>query len=182
MELFYTGIGSRSTPDSIQTQQTAIANRLSAAGYILRSGGAQGSDTAFERGAGFLKHIYLPESGFNGLYEDGTNYFVHGPLLPMYHLSTRIAKAIHPAPERLSEYALLLHSRNIHQVVGHDTPLKPSEFILYYAEEDSAGIPKGGTRTAVMYARQLGITCYNLANLQTLERVLTISHTLKAKQ
>ena len=47
---FYTGIGSRNTPVSEQEKITKIAAYLEAIGFVLRSGGADGADQAFERG------------------------------------------------------------------------------------------------------------------------------------
>lgn len=56
--LLYAGIGSRETPRSILDLMTAIARKLEALGYTLRSGGATGADTAFEEGVERLKEIY----------------------------------------------------------------------------------------------------------------------------
>ncbi|MEE8262749.1 MAG: hypothetical protein V3R83_09835 [Gammaproteobacteria bacterium] len=57
---YYAGIGSRKTPQSIQRRMTRDAMRLQAAEYVLRSGGAEGADRAFEAGAGAAKQIYTP--------------------------------------------------------------------------------------------------------------------------
>ena len=37
---------------------TKISRHYHSKGYVLRSGGADGADSAFERGAGDLKEIY----------------------------------------------------------------------------------------------------------------------------
>ena len=47
---YYTGIGSRETPDSILSLFNDIVFQLAGLGYTLRSGGADGADTAFEEG------------------------------------------------------------------------------------------------------------------------------------
>ena len=49
--MLYTGIGSRETPHHILTLMTEIANILDNIGYTLRSGGADGADTAFALGS-----------------------------------------------------------------------------------------------------------------------------------
>lgn len=48
---YYAGIGSRNTPADILDLMTHLARRLDSRGYTLRSGGADGADAAFERGA-----------------------------------------------------------------------------------------------------------------------------------
>ena len=64
--MFYAGIGSRKTPPTIRSLMTKCANQLHNEGFTLRSGGAQGADTAFELGAQLRKEIYLPWRRFNG--------------------------------------------------------------------------------------------------------------------
>ena len=57
----YTGVGSRDTPQKIQKLEKAIAVEMRKRGWILRSGGAKGSDLAFEKGAGYHKEIFMPD-------------------------------------------------------------------------------------------------------------------------
>ena len=45
---YYTGIGSRETPTSLREGINSLSLILEKEGYILRSGGANGSDTFFE--------------------------------------------------------------------------------------------------------------------------------------
>ena len=61
----YAGIGSRKTPVHILSKMRRVAERLEVRGYTLRSGGADGADTAFEEGCK-RKEIFLPQPGFNG--------------------------------------------------------------------------------------------------------------------
>ena len=64
----YTGIGSRETPDEILGIMADVAYNLPNYGYTLRSGAADGADSAFEMGCGWNngeKEIYLPWEGFN---------------------------------------------------------------------------------------------------------------------
>ena len=150
----YTGIGSRATPIDIQRQMTDYAKRLSLFGYVLRSGGAEGADTAFEIGA-VRKEIYLPWKNFND--NDSQHYDVDDRAL-------EIAKDIHPNWNACSEGARKLHGRNVYQVLGKDLN-SPSEFVVFWAEEE-AGEVRGGTRTAVELAKQHDIPTYNLFNLK----------------
>ena len=45
---------------------TKIAFKLETDGFVLRSGGADGADTAFSKGCK-LKEIFVPWNGFNNL-------------------------------------------------------------------------------------------------------------------
>jgi predicted Rossmann fold nucleotide-binding protein DprA/Smf involved in DNA uptake len=65
---YYAGIGSRETPKDICLYMTAIAKRLASLGYTCNSGGADGADSAFERGAVINRQIFLPWDGFNKRY------------------------------------------------------------------------------------------------------------------
>jgi hypothetical protein len=67
---FYTGVGSRDTPEEVLSVMRTLAKCLARAGYTLRSGGAEGADAAFESGAQEVPQakmqIYLPWRGFTG--------------------------------------------------------------------------------------------------------------------
>lgn len=67
---FWTGVGSRETPRDILDLMEDIAFKLSQDKWILRSGGAEGADTAFEIGAlnsftEVVPEIYIPWLNFN---------------------------------------------------------------------------------------------------------------------
>ena len=60
----YAGIGSRRrTPDHILRIMTLLAFKLEGLGFVLRSGGAQGCDKAFESGVKLdaNKEIFRPK-------------------------------------------------------------------------------------------------------------------------
>ena len=71
--IYYTGIGSRTLPKEIYNKFYNLAQALGETHqgdpvFVLRSGGASGADTAFERGCdsvGGEKQIFLPWKGFN---------------------------------------------------------------------------------------------------------------------
>lgn len=150
MTRFYTGVGSRETPLSVQVSMTRLAMQLRDLGYVLRSGGANGADSAFERGAGTDKLIYLPWVKFNG--HDSP-----------YHEVTAQAMAIaathHPAWSRLNEYARRLHGRNTYQVLGLGLNVK-SDFLVCWTPQGKGG---GGTGQAIRLAQAYGIPVYDLA-------------------
>ena len=150
---FYAGIGSRETPQEILDRMTEMAQSFSERGFILRSGGAVGADTAFDKGA-TRKEIFLPWNGFNGLWEDNSHFVVSDP--EILAEAERIAAMIHPRFQNLGFAARKLHVRNVFQILGEnlDTPV---DYVVYWCPMDSKGNPKGGTATAVNLARKLKI-------------------------
>ena len=169
--MFYTGIGSRNTPATVLALMRQIGYVMAMKGYTLRSGGAEGADTAFAEGWGdacsetvdsdmYIPHkaeIYLPWNNFNDqttamegrIRAQGKSKQAHD-----------IAEQIHPNWKAVSPGGKLLHMRNIYQVLGADLET-PSDVVVFYAEPDGDSV-KGGTRTAVELAKREGITVCNL--------------------
>jgi hypothetical protein len=159
----YTGIGSRKTPANVLKLMQAIGFRLGSLGIRLRSGGAEGADSAFEVGArrAITEHhgpeplIFLPYPGFRG-----KSRITFAPNSQIHKEATRIIRDLHPAWDRCSDFAKKAHTRNAFQILGSDLR-KPSQFLVFYAEV-SRGEIQGGTRTAVILAKKLQIPCFNL--------------------
>jgi hypothetical protein len=151
----YSGVGSRETPKDIFSLMELLAAKLAENGVTLRSGGADGADTAFENGAKTHPktpmEIYLPWKGFNKR---------SCPMVPIPPAAFSLARKIHPAWDRCSQAAQKLHARNTMQVLGANLD-SPAAFVLFWASEQ-AGKVQGGTATAVHLARQHGIPTYNL--------------------
>lgn len=156
---YYTGIGSRETPQRILEVMNELAIVLDNKGWTLRSGGADGADSAFEMGAHISKEIYLPWKGFNGN---------NSPLYKLTPEAWNMAEFIHPAWNRCSEGAKKLHTRNIYQVLGYDLNT-PSKMLICWTRD---GLEIGGTATAIRLAKSNGIKVINLGNTNDLERVL----------
>jgi hypothetical protein len=132
---------------------TTLASNLELSGYILRSGGAGGADTAFEVGVSDINHkeIYLPWRGFNH----------HGSEL--HHISNgamRMAAHYHPAWDRCSPAAKKFHARNCYQVLGQDLT-ESSAFVLCWTPN---GDVTGGTGQAMRIAMAELVPVINLAN------------------
>lgn len=142
---YYTGIGSRRTPNTVLNTMTHIAMLLRREGYILRSGGAEGADSAFERGARESKRIFYAE--------DATN------------VAIRIASKHHPAWNRCSDYVKMLHGRNVMQILGRDLKT-PSEFVICWTPDGCVGPGRtkqtGGTGTAIEIAWKHKIPIFNM--------------------
>ena len=162
MNKYYTGIGSRKTPEDICKQMTAIAGILEIEDYILRSGHADGADMAFENGviSEDYKEIYLPWKGFNG------------STSKLYTQSDKAMESVydyHPYASKLSKPVKKLMARNFHQVLGVDNNT-PSDFIIYWTPSIA---DMGGTGQAIRIATDLGIPTYNLLTY-SMDQVLDI--------
>lgn len=166
--LIYTGIGSRKAPPEVLQWMREVARRLAGMGYTLRSGAADGSDSAFEAGCAAVNgsaEIWLPWKGFNGHVDTG--------LYPSARHS-EMASTVHPAWDRLSRGPRALHSRNVGQVLGGDLAT-PSAFVLCWTpdgceSEATRSKDTGGTGTAISLASRQGIPVFNLANVDAKAR------------
>jgi len=146
---FYTGIGSREVYPYVFKMGMLIAQELANYGFILRSGGAEGMDTAFEQGCDAVdgrKEIYLPWKNFNQ-----NPSHLYSPS----NLAFEYAAAFHPKWNQLSDGVKKLHARNSHQVLGFDLET-PSRCVICYSEGS------GGTEQALRIAKEIDIPIINL--------------------
>jgi len=166
--LTYTGIGSRETPPADLARMEAVGAILQRQGWTLRSGGAEGADSAFERGADRAaredgttarKEIYIPWNGFQQR-SDQEPGVVLASALPKAREAMEMAKRYHPAWERLSKGARGLQSRNGHQMLGRDLDDR-SGVVICWTE---GGAIKGGTGQALRIAQDLGVPVLNLGD------------------
>ena len=154
MSRIYAGIGSRKTPSSVLEKMELVAEVLGRRGWTLRSGGADGADSAFERGCDNVrgrKEIYLPWSDFNG-----RKAGYHGPKVEAFDL----ASTLHPAWNRCSASARKMHARNMHQVMGWDLNT-PCDVVICWTP---GGRMVGGTAQALRLALVKEIPILNLGS------------------
>jgi hypothetical protein len=152
-QIYYTGVGSRQTPTNILKLMGKIARRLSDMGLTLRTGNALGADRAF-RNACCNQDVYTAKDIL-----DPRNSLVTPECATQ---ALEIAERIHPAWDRMSEYAQALHARNCFQVLGGDL-LTPSEFLICWTPFRTPDYePVGGTRTAIKVAEENNIPVFNL--------------------
>lgn len=183
---YFTGIGTRNdVPDPILKIAEEIAYTLCMMGYDFRSGRAKGMDEAFERGAaraekelGFpVREIWLPREGFRQLaHFDPRHGYV--PTVDQFNyagkmlVKTGICKTFFDEAEYIRQF----FGRNVYQIIGEQgeglDAHTLSDFVIYYAPENSLGKVKGGTRIAVYLARHLKIPTYNLAIEEQRDAVL----------
>lgn len=167
--LAYTGVGSRKTPVEVLERMRGLGYALARAGYLLRSGGADGADRAFERGArdgDGAAEIYVPWPGFN----DHPSGIVRRSLE-----AEAIARSAHPAWDRLSPAAKKCHTRNVHQVLGFDLRT-PSLFVVCWTPDGCTGADTrtamtGGTATAIVVAEKYAVPVFNLREPDAADRI-----------
>lgn len=149
MVKYYAGIGSRATPASLLAKMRFWGSELARHGYVLRSGGADGADSAFEQGcdeAQGQKEIYLPWKGFN---KNTSQLYAVTPQ------AFELAELYHPAWDRCNPSVRRLHARNMHQMLGLDLKT-PVDFVLCYHNGS------GGTLQAIRVAINRKIPVLNL--------------------
>jgi hypothetical protein len=153
---FYAGIGSRQTPPDILEFMEKVAIKLDSDGYILRSGGAEGADRAFERGVSNpnKKQIF---------------YAKHAPLWAFDEVKKYIPTD-RSGFDGWSPYVRKLLARNMCQILGENGD-SPVEFVVCWTPStvytDSSA---GGTAYAIRCALAYNIPVYNfvIPNVLTL--------------
>jgi len=137
----YAGIGARKTPASVQIQMQSIARSFDARGFLLRSGGAGGGDTAFQTGLlnGDHCEIWRPEHSTPDAYDLAAKY--------------------HPAWEKCSAIAQALHARNGLIMLGRNLN-DPVDFVVCWTP---GGAITGGTGQALRIAEAYQIPVFNFA-------------------
>lgn len=137
----YAGIGSRETPPEILSSMEGIAFWLAGKGWLLRSGGADGADKAFERGCDYSygeKEIFLAKDCTVAAYD--------------------LAEAFHPAWDRCSGFAKRLHGRNMMIISGQHLR-EEVQMVICWTKD---GRVSGGTGQALRFAQHLKIPIFNL--------------------
>ena len=146
----YAGIGSRSTPQDIKDVMYQYALTKAALGHTLRSGGAQGADSAFEIGC--LEN--------NGPYE----IFLARDATPE---AIQLASEIHPFWSSCKPYVQRLHGRN-EMIIAGESLQDPVDIVVCWTPDGEAS---GGTGQAIRRADLLNIPVANLHNHQTLQQI-----------
>lgn len=164
---YYAGIGSRSTPEHIQKIMTEIAEILERKKFILRSGGTNGADQAFERG---VKHNNK-EIFYTDKYNIGKEWFYEYNKDDL-DIAEKFLKAYHPAYKnggvgikRSSAKKLLM--RNTFQIFGVGDNTENSKFIICYTPDGAESFTSydtGGSGQAIRIAVDYDIPVYNLKN------------------
>jgi hypothetical protein len=176
--LHYAGIGSRVTPNDTCRLMSKLSARLERLGFILRSGGAVGADTAFEQG--------VSDPGRMKIYRPYDEYGEEDLALMAEHI-----ERYHPKPWVLQgrrstrsdgswSSARRLMGRNTFQILGTAAEQRArvpvSSFVICWTQ-DGAELPRetgastGGTGQAIRIAGDYGVPVFNLAREGAMERL-----------
>ncbi|MNZ56187.1 hypothetical protein D3C78_741280 [compost metagenome] len=170
---FYTGVGSRETPADVMDFMEELAFHLAQDKWVLRSGGAQGADSAFETGCDQFpgrKEIFIPWPGFSGTIGKCMHYLLSDSSRELQQEAEKLASQVHPAWDRLTRGGKALHTRNVFQVLGKNLDRR-SNILVCWAKTDKYGVPVGGTRTAWVLAEEFAVPCYNLSKQEDREKI-----------
>lgn len=151
--IYYTGIGSRETPEDICRKMFTASRAMARLGFTLRSGGAQGADHSFESGCAAENgnsEIYLPWKGFR---KNPSKLF--GTCKP----ARVMASKYHPNWANVSCAGRDFHARNVYQILGKNLQT-PSSFVLCWTPN---GAITGGTGQALRIAQDYEIPILNFA-------------------
>lgn len=183
----YAGVGSRETPPEVLQVMTRFARHMESRGYILRSGGAPGADTAFEDGASeSMREIYLPWPGFNGrssrLERPSTAAVKLGmryhPMLAKLPPDWETSASFKDEQRKKIRTLTKLMGRNCHQVLGSSLSDKVS-FLVCWTQDAADGVriktsdKTGGTGQAIRIAADHEVRVYNLCDPQVMADILT---------
>lgn len=158
---YYAGIGSRETPIKVLDFFTKLGKYLAKHDYILRSGHAEGADSAFEYGCVMVngkKEIFLPWKNFGG---SDSNLIVSNPK------AYEIAQKYHPYWHNLKDGARKLQARNSHQVLGLDLETY-SDFVICWTKNGSGS---GGTGQAIRIAKAYDIPVFDAGKYDSIDEV-----------
>ena len=157
MKFYYAGIGARKTPRYVLQYMELQGKLLAEKGYILRSGGAIGADSAFEAGCDSAegnKQIWSTRNSHE--------WERHGWVIPV------VSQVCWEKPFlSMKPYMRDLIGRNTYQIYGDPDNFEDcvkSEFVLYWSEPKGKENCSGGTRYAIRMAIAAGVPCFNLYN------------------
>lgn len=171
--MIYTGIGSRKTPVGALKDMQDIGSYLAKCGWTLRSGGAGGADSAFERGcdsSNGKKEIFIPWNGFNNRWRNNKTVITGAN-----EFSKEIAAQFHPNWAACSRGARSLHARNVCQILGFSLD-KPSYVVICWTPKGSGS---GGTGQAIRIARHYEIPVIDLGHPNGEEDLYTFFSALR---
>jgi len=153
----YAGVGARATPALHLTVMRRLAHTLASRRWHLRTGGANGADTAFAQGAPAPQvRIYLPSAAYNGCQHPNACV----PSAAQMRRLSAIAERHHDAWHRCSAFVRALHARNAAIVLGPDADTPVHALVCW----TPSGIITGGTGIAIRIALSHDIPVFNLAN------------------
>lgn len=161
VQRIFTGIGASDTPASACAWLQDLSRQLAAAGWLARSGGADGADTAVEQGvaqAGGLMDLHLPWRGYNNR---ASAFFGAQPE------AMRLAESVYPRWQEVSASVQRIFGSCVHQLLGAQLQ-RPSDLVLVWTAdgcetEAERSRRTGGSAIVIVLAHRRGVPVFNLA-------------------
>lgn len=154
-------IGSREAPESELVKIGQIAEFFAKKGWVLRTGGAIGCDSAglagFRKVAGSKIELYLPWQG----YEDH-----YGGILWSQENWNEAAK-LHLHWDTMKLNSKIFHSRNVAIALGVDNE-QPADVVVCWTLNGEA---VGGSAMVISVAKQRKIKLFNLGESKGLDKL-----------
>ncbi len=170
MDGFFTGIGSRNTPEKYLNILENVSRFIVDTYKLkLRSGHAVGADRACEKGANGFADIYLPWKtyGIRPYKNDPGMEVIGNAIIPEREkeIAEFMCDLVARKPYQEMERGVqLLMERNVNQIIGHTDPVHElSRIVLCYSPDI------GGTSYATALARHFDIHITNILNLNLSE-------------
>ena len=163
----YAGIGSRKAPEQILEYMKKLAIGFAEQGCTLRSGGAEGSDKAFENGVLLRRgriELYLPWPGYVKPVRQN-NVILSVPAPGAYDLAKL---SCDNWDERKNSHKSLL-ARNAHILLGVELN-NPVDVVFYY------NCGSGGTNHTLSMAKKLDIPTINVEDRKMVKLVIGGKH------
>lgn len=151
----FAGIGGRDTPISVCNRMIELGMQYAERGWILRSGGARGADSAFELGYKdhpHLKEIFLPYQ----LYEGNKSPLYERPPQEAYDMIDLMWSDV----KYRTDHVRTMFARNCQQILGANLD-DPSDLVICWTR---GGKVVGGTGKSIQIAKMFGIPVINLYN------------------
>lgn len=192
---YYTGVGSRETPDDILELMMRFGKVQCDIGLRGRSGLAPGADKAFYLGA--QKSERFEEVGFDNFLPNSWmfNKPDYGNVTPNpsknifdakrfdnYEMAQEIACRARGSFNGLGNGGIELHTRNTYQVLGPTLDVPSLGLVCWAMPVGRKGMVKGGTNTAVQIAIEYGVEVINLYKDQDRNRIETYVRQQETKE
>jgi hypothetical protein len=163
--LSYAGFSAPDTPPEVLNFMSRLSSRLEEIGFVLRSRGADGADSAFDDGCE-NKEIFLPWPGFN----DKESEF-DSPTSE----ALRVMEVLHGDWQQLKQGAQRLLACNSHVILGADMR-SPADFVVCWTNDGAEKSRSFGRSTwepnlAIDLADRFGIPVFNLKNRGAVDRL-----------
>ena len=178
----YAGVGARRTPSAVLAGMRDMARELAARGWHLRTGGADGADSAFADATPTEQRtVFVPWRGYNGWDVSADKGVPQCRVLGADEIRAmrEAAAPHHPAWERCPESVRDLHARNVAVLLGADMRQAVHAMVCW----TDKGRVQGGTGMAIRLARHHGVPVINLAEVdarQALRRLEGIAASINA--